>query len=64
MRWIYIQLNTVKVYFIEKTEELNKWLKKLKDLRAKAKILIRIQKLENDAHFGDSEPVSEGVIEL
>ncbi|HRO08952.1 MAG TPA: type II toxin-antitoxin system RelE/ParE family toxin [Saprospiraceae bacterium] len=52
------------MYFIEKTEEFNKWLKKLKDLRAKAKILIRIQKLENDEHFGDSKPVGEGVIEL
>lgn len=52
------------MYFIEKTEQFNKWLKKLRDLRAKAKILIRIQKLENDEHFGDSEPVGEGVIEL
>lgn len=52
------------MYFIEKTEEFNKWFKKLKDLRAKAKILIRIQKLENEEHFGDSESVGEGVIEL
>ena len=32
------------MYFIEKTTEFDKWLKKLKDLRAKAKILFRIQK--------------------
>ena len=34
------------MYFIEKTTEFDKWFKKLKDLRAKAKILFRLQKLE------------------
>ncbi|NLN33491.1 MAG: type II toxin-antitoxin system RelE/ParE family toxin [Flavobacteriaceae bacterium] len=52
------------MYFIEKTTEFDKWLKKLKDLRAKAKILFRIQKLEKDEHFGDCEPVGEGIREL
>ena len=52
------------MYFIEKTVEFDKWLKKLKDLRAKAKILFRIQKLERDGHFGDCKPVGEGIIEL
>lgn len=36
----------------------------MKDLRAKAKILFRIQKLEKDEHFGDCEPVGEGIREL
>jgi putative addiction module killer protein len=36
----------------------------LKDTRAKAKILFRIQKLEQDEHFGDCEPVGEGIREL
>ncbi len=52
------------MYFIEKTVEFDKWLRKLKDLRAKAKILFRIQKIENDGHFGDCEPVGEGIREL
>lgn len=52
------------MYFIEKTTEFDKWLKKLKDLRAKAKILFRIQKLEKDEHFGDCEPVGDGIREL
>ncbi len=52
------------MYFIEKTDEFDKWLRKLKDLRAKAKILFRIQKLEKDEHFGDCKPVGEGVAEL
>lgn len=36
----------------------------MKDLRAKGKILVRIQKLEQDEHFGDCEPVGEGIREL
>lgn len=52
------------MYFIEKTTEFDKWLKKLKDLRVKAKILFRIQKLEKDEHFGDCEPVGDGIREL
>ena len=52
------------MYFIEKTSEFDKWLRKLKDLRAKAKILIRIQKLEQEEHFGECEPVGDGITEL
>jgi putative addiction module killer protein len=52
------------MYFIEKTSDFDKWFRKLKDLRAKAKILIRIQKLEQDEHFGDCEPVGDGIQEL
>ena len=52
------------MFFIEKTSEFDKWLKKLKDLKAKAKILFRIQKIKNDGHFGDCKPVSNGIREL
>ncbi len=52
------------MFFIEKTTEFDKWLKKLKDLKSKAKILFRIQKLENDEHFGDCEHVGDGIREL
>ena len=52
------------MYFIEKTSEFDKWLRKLKDLRAKAKILIRIQKLEQEEHFGECEQVGDGIKEL
>ena len=52
------------MYIIEKTVEFDKWLRKLKDLRAKAKILFRIQKIENDEHFCDCEPVGNGIREL
>ena len=39
-------------------------MRKLKDLRAKTKILIRIQKLEQDEHFGECESVGDGIKEL
>jgi putative addiction module killer protein len=52
------------MYIIEKTVEFDKWLRKLKNLRAKAKILFRIQKIENDEHFGNCEPVGNGIREL
>lgn len=52
------------MYFIEKTAEFDKWLRKLKDLRAKAKILFRIQRLELEEHFGEWKPVGDGINEL
>lgn len=52
------------MYLIEKTLEFDKWLRKLNDLRAKAKILMRLQKLENEKYFGDFKPVGDGVNEL
>ncbi|TVZ26571.1 putative addiction module killer protein [Gillisia sp. Hel_I_86] len=52
------------MFFIEKTIEFDKWLRKLKDLKAKSKILFRIQKIENDEHFGDCKPVGDGIREM
>jgi putative addiction module killer protein len=36
----------------------------LKDIRAKSKILFRIQKLETDEHFGDCKPAGDGISEM
>ncbi|MCB0508714.1 MAG: type II toxin-antitoxin system RelE/ParE family toxin [Chitinophagales bacterium] len=52
------------MYFIEKTQEFDKWFRKLNDLRAKAKILVRLQKLETEEHFGECKPVGNGIKEL
>ena len=52
------------MFFIEKTPEFDRWLRKLKDLRAKSKIIFRIQKLENEEHFGDTKSVGNGIREL
>jgi len=48
----------------EKTTEFDKWIRKLKDIRAKSKILFRIQKLETDEHYGDCKPVGDGISEM
>lgn len=48
----------------KKTTEFDKWIRKLKDIRAKSKILFRIQKLETDEHFGDCKPVGDGISEM
>lgn len=52
------------MYHIEKTPEFDKFLRKLKDIRAKAKILFRLQRLEVDEHFGECKSVGEGIKEL
>jgi putative addiction module killer protein len=52
------------VFFIEKTNEFDKWLRGLRDLNAKARILFRIQKLEREEHFGDCKMVGEGIREM
>ena len=33
-------------------------------MKTRAKILFRIQKIENDSHFGDCKPVGDGIREL
>ncbi len=48
---------------VYKTEEFGRWFKKLKDRTAKARIQARIDRMEF-GHFGDVEPVGEGVSEL
>ena len=52
------------MYFVEKTDEFEKWFRKLKDRRAKAKILFRIQRIEEYGNFGDCEPVGQGISEM
>ena len=48
---------------IRKTDIFVKWLDSLKDRRAKARVLARIDRLEM-GYFGDVRPVGEGVSEL
>jgi len=51
------------MFEISETERFSSWLFGLKDLRAKAKILVRIARAKN-GNFGDSEPVGKGVSEM
>jgi putative addiction module killer protein len=48
---------------VEVTEEFDQWLKGLRDHRAKAKILVRIERLA-DGNPGDVKPVGNGVSEM
>lgn len=48
---------------IRKTAAFSKWFKSLKDRRARVRIQVRIDRLEL-GHYGDVEPVGEGISEL
>ena len=54
---------TLMNYLIQKTEEFDNWLLKLRDRRAKAKIIIRLQRVQ-EGNFGDHKSVGGGVSEL
>jgi putative addiction module killer protein len=48
---------------IRKTEIFAKWIDGLRDIRARARILVRIERLGSE-NPGDVKPVGEGVSEL
>ena len=48
---------------LRKTENFAKWLDGLNDIRARARILVRIERLAA-GNPGDVKPVGEGVSEL
>ena len=48
---------------VRKTETFAKWLDALKDIRARARILVRIERLAT-GNPGDVKPVGGGVSEL
>jgi putative addiction module killer protein len=45
---------------IRKTEHFAKWLDKLPDIQARARVLVRIERLAT-GNSGDAKPVGEGV---
>lgn len=48
---------------LRRTEEFDRWLKGLKDTRARAKVLVRIERLAR-GNPGDVGPVGGGVSEM
>jgi putative addiction module killer protein len=48
---------------IRKTEHFATWLDNLRDIQAKARVLVRIERLSS-GNPGDVKPVGEGVSEL
>lgn len=51
------------MFLLEKTSEFDKWLKKLNDRKAKAKILLRLQRVEA-GNLGDVSSIGEGIEEF
>ncbi len=51
------------MFEIRKTDVYVKWLDLLRDARARARILVRVERLAA-GNPGDVEPVGEGVLEL
>ena len=51
------------MFLVEKSIYFDKWLTKLKDRLAKARILVRIKKVEN-GNLGEYRSVGRGVSEL
>lgn len=56
-------VSTPPVYTVNRTEEFDAWLAKLADLRARAKILVRIRRAER-GHLGDVKLLEDGVSEM
>lgn len=51
------------MFEIRKTLVFAKWLDGLRDIRAKARVLVRIERLA-EGNAGDVKPVGEGVSEM
>lgn len=50
-------------FSLEQSDDFASWLKKLRDREGRLRILKRLRRL-SDGHFGDCQPVGEGVHEL
>lgn len=48
---------------IRKTEHFANWLESLRDIQAKARVLVRIERLAS-GNAGDVKPVGEGISEI
>jgi putative addiction module killer protein len=59
----YQQIGTPPVYTVNRTEVFDTWLAELADLRARAKILVRVRRAER-GHFGDVKRLEDGVSEM
>ena len=57
-KWLHL-----KVFLVEKTTEFDTWFRKLKDRSAKARILLRLQRVES-GNLGDVSSVGDGIEEF
>jgi putative addiction module killer protein len=61
--YIHQQIGSPPVYTVHRTEVFDTWLARLPDLRARAKILVRMRRAER-GHFGDVKLLEGGVSEM
>ncbi|OAJ62395.1 addiction module killer protein [Paraburkholderia ginsengiterrae] len=61
--YTYQQIGSPPAYTVNRTEEFDTWLSRLTDLRARAKILVRIRRAER-GQFGDVKLLEDGVSEM
>ncbi|WP_267939946.1 type II toxin-antitoxin system RelE/ParE family toxin [Paraburkholderia sp. HD33-4] len=61
--YTWSQIETRRVNTINCTEEFDRWLQGLTDLKAKAQILVRIRRAERGL-FGDVKLLENGVFEM
>lgn len=57
------QIGSPPVYTVNRTGVFDTWLARLADLRARARILVRIRRAER-GHFGDVKLLEDGVSEM
>ena len=50
--------------YVKQTDEYAKWFAKLKDERARAKIIIRLRRIEKTDNLGDWKSLKDGIGEL
>lgn len=51
------------MYEIRRTDVFSKWLDRLRDARARARVLSRLTRLE-EGNLGDTKPLGDGVSEF
>jgi putative addiction module killer protein len=51
------------VIIVRRTQDFARWLDGLRDLKAKARIMMRLDRV-GEGHFGDAKSVGEGIGEL
>lgn len=52
------------MYYIERTDKFDKWMRKLRDRKALQAIVQRISRIEAQGQFGDYKQLSETLWEL
>ena len=61
---MYIIVYNLCMLEILQTDEFTKWMKRLRDADARARINVRIRRISLTGNFGDTKPVGDGVYEL